>query len=438
MAAAWASLLFVIALWLQGRGLQDLGSGSGKALSSLGRLTGLVGSDLLLIQVLLMARLPWVERSFGQDALARKHRVVGFTSFSLVMVHIVFIAVGYAALDGHRGVLAEIWHLVVDYPGMLLATAGTTALVMVVVTSVRQARSRLRYEGWHLLHLYAYLGVGLALPHQLWTGTDFVGRPLASAFWWTAWALTALAVLACRLLLPAYRSGRHRLVVDRVVVESPGVVSVHLAGRQLSELPVRAGQFFVFRFLDGAGWTRGHPFSLSAAPDGSTLRITVRDLGDGSGRLSALRPGTRVLVEGPYGRLTADVRTRPRMLVLTAGIGITPGLALLHEEDPRDAVLVHRTSGPRDPLFATELAALAERGARILVIPGARNRDRMSWQPEHTGDLSDDEALLRLVPDLGQRDVYVCGPSGWADAAAAAAHAAGLPKTQVHLERFSW
>ena len=48
---------------------------------------------------------------------------------------------------------------------------------MVVVTSVRRARARLRYETWHLLHLYAYLGVGLALPHQLWTGQDFVGAP---------------------------------------------------------------------------------------------------------------------------------------------------------------------------------------------------------------------------------------------------------------------
>ena len=59
---------------------------------------------------------------------------------------------------------------------MLLALAGTVALVMVVVTSVREARRRLRYESWHLLHLYAYLGAGLALPHQLWTGADFTAN----------------------------------------------------------------------------------------------------------------------------------------------------------------------------------------------------------------------------------------------------------------------
>ena len=71
------------------------------------------------------------------------------------------------------GVLHEIWLLVTVYPGMLLATAGTAALIAVVVTSIRAARRRMRYESWHLIHLYAYLGVGLALPHQLWTGADF-------------------------------------------------------------------------------------------------------------------------------------------------------------------------------------------------------------------------------------------------------------------------
>jgi ferredoxin-NADP reductase len=64
----------------------------------------------------------------------------------------------------HANAVAGAWDLVTTYPGMLLAALGFGALVMVVVTSVRAARRRLRYESWHLLHLYAYLGVGLALP----------------------------------------------------------------------------------------------------------------------------------------------------------------------------------------------------------------------------------------------------------------------------------
>ena len=129
----------------------------------------------MLLQVLLMARIPFVEQAWGQDELARVHRLVGFTSFNLMVAHIVLTTVGYSA-GTDLGVIATFVDQVLHSPGMLLALAGTVALVMVVVTSVKKARARLRYESWHLLHLYAYLGAGLALPHQLWTGQDFNGE----------------------------------------------------------------------------------------------------------------------------------------------------------------------------------------------------------------------------------------------------------------------
>ncbi|HYY12477.1 MAG TPA: ferric reductase-like transmembrane domain-containing protein, partial [Kineosporiaceae bacterium] len=306
-ALTWASMLVVVALWVTGGGLRDLG-GLASGLTTLGRLTGLVASDLLLIQVLLMARIPLVERSYGQDELARRHRLAGFWSFDLMLAHVVLVTLGYAAQYGNNP-LSELWGMVVDYPGMLLATAGTLLLVLVVATSIRAARRRLRYESWHLLHLYAYLGVGLALPHQLWTGQEFLSSRVATLYWWSLWIAAAGAVLVWRLGVPLYRTLRHDLRVEAVVRENADVVSVVVRGRDLHRLPVAAGQFFTWRFLGGSGWTRGHPYSLSAAPDGDRLRITVKDLGDGSKALAALRPGTRVAVEGPYGRLHAGVRT---------------------------------------------------------------------------------------------------------------------------------
>src|SRR5206468_12806789 len=103
------------------------------------------------------------------------------------------------------GVVRETWNLVTTYPGMLLAVAALAAIIGVVVTSVRAARRRLRYESWHLLHLYAYLGVGLALPHQIWTGQDFVGDAAARAYWWTLYVAAAAAVLLFRVGLPLWR-----------------------------------------------------------------------------------------------------------------------------------------------------------------------------------------------------------------------------------------
>ena len=373
----WAALLLTTYWWVADGGVRDL-TGGATGLTSLGRLSGLAAAVLLLAQVALMARVPVLEHAFGQDRLARAHRLVGFTSFDLMLVHVGLITWGYAA--GELGsVPGTAWDLTVDYPGMLLAVAGTACLVLVAVTSARAARRRLRYEAWHLLHLYAYLGVGLALPHQLWTGAQFTSSPARTFFWWTVWAAVAAAVLVWRVGLPVARNLRHQLRVAAVVPEAPGIVSVYVTGRRLDRLPVEAGQFLIWRFLGRAGWTRANPYSLSAAPDGHRLRITVEAVGDGSAAPASLRPGTRVLVEGPYGRLSARTRTQRTVALIGAGVGMAPIRALAAGLDyaPGEVVLLHRY---RDrPLFENELAVLArERGLRVLPLPW-RRRDEGSW-----------------------------------------------------------
>ena len=436
----WLSMLIVVALWVSNGGVQGLFTGAAGLLKGTGQLTGLIASDLLLLQVLLMARIPWVERAYGQDELARKHRLVGFGSFTLMLAHIVLIVLGYAA-GSNSSVLGKLWEMIASYPGMLLATAGTMALTMVVVTSIRKARAKLKHESWHLLHLYAYLGVGFALPHQLWTGADFLASPAATVYWWSLWVAAAGAVLAFRVGLPVWRSLRHRLVVQRVVTEAPGVVSVHVTGRRLDKLPVRAGQFFVWRFLDGPGWTRGHPYSLSAAPDGRSLRITVKALGDDSSKLRRVKTGTKVLVEGPYGRLTGAARTRRRVTFVASGIGITPIRAMLEEFDysPGEATLIYRTSGTQDIVFRTELEELARRrGVTVHHLPGHRNADPGNWLPGGGVRRDPAGALLELVPEIARNDVYACGPQTWMDAVQEAAVRAGARPDRVHLERFEF
>ncbi len=435
-AGLWLSLLLVALWWVRGGGVQAL-AGWESGLTSLGRLSGLVASDLLLAQVLLIARIPVLERAFGQDTLLRHHRIVGFTSFNLMLTHIGLITWGYAAGD-LTATPGTFWNLTTTYPGMLLALAGSACLVMVAVTSVRAARRRLRYESWHLLHLYAYLGAGLALPHQLWSGQDFRASAASTVFWWTFWALAAGAVLVWRVAVPLVRSARHRLRVTSVIAEGNDVVSVYVTGRWLERLPVESGQFFTWRFLRRTGWTRGNPYSLSAAPDGRSLRISVKDLGDNSRTLRDLRPGTPVLVEGPYGRLSARARTRPRIALIGAGVGVTPLRALAEELDyaPGDAVLLQRFTDV--PLFEREFRVLAaERGLELVWLPGHR-RAPDSWLGAGAGHADDLTLLPTWVPDIDDRDVYVCGPEPWTDAVRRSARAASVPDERIHVEKFGW
>ncbi|WP_329000507.1 ferredoxin reductase family protein [Kribbella sp. NBC_00709] len=432
----WLSLLLVTYWWVADGGVQELG-GWATGLTSLGRLTGLLAAALLLAQVVLMARVPMLEAAYGQDRLARIHRLTGFTSFNLMLAHVVTITWGYAAGDLGK-TPATLWDLTVDYPGMLLAVAGTTCLCLSVLTSIKAARRRIRYESWHLLHLYAYLGVGLALPHQLWTGQEFLASTGRTVFWWTAWAVAAAAILIYRIGLPVLRNARHRLRVTAVVPEADRVVSVYVGGRHLDRLQTEAGQFFSWRFLGRPGWTRANPYSLSAAPDGRQLRITVQEAGDGSAALSGVRPGTRVLVEGPFGRLSARARTERRIALIGAGVGITPLRALAEGLDyaPGDAVLIQRYTDHQ--LFRTELQALHDRrGLSLLTLPGPR-RSPASWFGPGPGELDDLEALRYWIPDIADRDVYLCGPDAWTQLVRHTLDAAGLPAERLHLETFKW
>jgi predicted ferric reductase len=443
---ALGSVAVVIAMWAVDSGAQRLVDGQ-TSLDSLGLLTGLVSSDLLLIQVIMMARIPWVERAWGHDLLARRHGSIGFVSFWLMIAHVLAFALVRLS-GGSRSTLHVLWQVFVRDPWMVWASIGTVLLVVVVITSIRAARRRLRYESWHLLHLCAYVGVAFALPHQIIDGPDF-RSPLRQVYWWGLYAAAAGAIVVYRIAQPAWRSWFHRLRVAEVTPEAPGIVSVVVTGRDLGRLHTRSGQFFIWRFLDGPGWTRGHPYTISAAPADDRLRVTIRADGDGSGRAGTLRVGVRVLIEGPYGTMTAAVRGKPRLLLMAAGIGITPIRALLEDTPyaPGETTLIYRISQPGRAIFADEITEIAaERGVEVHWLVGPRRADG-SWQGPSVGGtgqrgevegVDDTVALRRLVPDLDQRDVFVCGPPAWTSAVRRAARANGVPREYLHIESFTW
>jgi predicted ferric reductase len=128
--------------------------------------------------------------------------------------------------------------------------------------------------------------------------------------------------LVFRLGIPLARSARHDLRVARVREEAAGVTTIEIEGRRLERLNARAGQFFTWRFLTRGRWWEAHPFSLSAAPDGRRLRITVKGLGDYTSGLRAIPAGTRVIAEGPFGAFTTAARRRPRVALIAGGVGI--------------------------------------------------------------------------------------------------------------------
>ncbi len=393
-----------------------------------GRLAGLVAAYLMLITVLLVARIPALDRAVGHDRLVAWHRRLGPWPLYLVTAHGVLITIGYAQA-AKTGVLSELWTLLMTYPGVLAGTVGFGLLVAAGVTSYRKARRKLSYETWWTVHLYTYLALALAFSHQIATGASFVGHPLAQLWWTTIWVGTAGVALAYRVFLPILRSAYHRLRVVSVHHEGPGVVSIVCKGHRLDRLPLHGGQFMQWRFLARGLWSQAHPYSVSALPHPPYLRVTIKDLGDHSAALARLRPGTPIAVEGPYGAFTRHARSRDAVLLAGAGVGVTPLRALLEDLPAHvDVTMLVRASSPADIILRDYFSELVEaRGGRLHELVGPR-----------TDVALDPRSLRRLVPDLDRRDVYVCGPDGFNDLIRRAARAAGVGRNRFHVEAFAF
>ena len=226
----------IVWLWYEGGNVTDVDDAA-ELVTSLARLTGFFAAYLALIEVLLLARIPWLDRLIGFDHLTVVHRWNGHATIALVVAHTLLSVWGYALLDD-VSLWAEVETLLGAgvYPGMITATVGTALLLIVGVTSVAVARRRLPYEWWHAIHLAAYAGIALAWFHQIPTGNELALDDIAANYWRALYVVTLAAVLVYRLGMPTVGALRFRLRVTEVVPESEDVVSIHLTGRRLDRL----------------------------------------------------------------------------------------------------------------------------------------------------------------------------------------------------------
>lgn len=426
VAARWALWTFVI-VNLAIVEILFLNAGTGKNdVLTVAKFFGLHAAVLMLFQLLLVARLPWLDRRIGMDRLTVWHRWVGFTLVWTILTHAVLVVLGYARLDDAS--MTKTFFALAGVPASLLGMGAAAIVVVIGAVSVRYVRQRLSYETWHGLHLLLYVALGLAFVHQLQETTTFSSSALAQIYWWALWLFAFGALVTSRIVMPVWRNAYHRFHVTAVVPESDTVVSVHVTGRHLDRLPARAGQFCIWRFPGHQHWWPANPFSLSAAPDGRTLRLTAKAVGSASAGLRHIPIGTRAYVEGPYGAFTSLHRARPGALLIAGGVGITPVRALLEEEPAGDVVVLYRVRSEHDAVLADEVRALvADRGGRLHLLTGRTGEGNRPFEPD---------SLRALVPDITERDVYVCGPPAMTSAVLGALRELEVPRRRVHAERF--
>lgn len=416
------------AIWLVGGGLGQLADPGGAWLV-LGQISGIVAALAALVGLVLVARPTWLERTEGLDRLWSGHRTAGITTTVAVVVHLVASSIGMAG-----GSIARTWSqylaMLSGSAWMVAASVSAVLFVVVATTSWRRVRRRMSYETWLGIHVVGYMAVLLGFAHQITLGTDFSANTPVGHWWWIAvFSVAAAIVLWSRLggLLGATLTGRATIARVTPVAPQTFAIEMRASGRRVRRAV--AGQFFLLRVLTGDLWWQAHPISLSARPRDGLLRFTIKANGDATARMASLRPGTRVVLEGPYGTFTVERAAGRPVLLIGGGVGTTVIRAVLADCSAQQTpVVVVRAKSPQHvPHLAEIRAMVTDRGGRLFVVDGPRSR-----YPHHRPFTAD--ALCAAVPDIGHRDVFVCGPPAMERELESALRAAGAAR--IHIERF--
>ena len=425
---AWVSTALAVALYLADGTVQQIRS-IPTALHALGIVAGLVATNSMLFMLLLAARVPVIDRVIGQVKAMEWHRQLGQITVLGVLAHaaLILTEVAWTSRDGLFSAISMLWE-----GDLLLASASVVLLMLIAITSVVAVRRRLRYEIWHVVHILSYLAVLLAIPHMLRLDPVFLPSRAQRIYWGSLLVSVGACLLWYRILSPLLRSWRHRLKLVNTVHLAPDLLHLEFSGRHLDKLETRGGQYFTWRLLTPQLWSQSRLFFLSAAPARNRLRITVRVTDEHTAELAAARPGTRVIFAGPYGAFTDASRTRNGLVLIGAGTDLAPIRSLLEvtTAHPADTVVILRASGPENLVLLDELRELCDdRGIALHLMTGPRHEDR--WVSIGYAD----HDLSTLAPNLGDSDVFVCGPDEFVDSVLAEARSLGVAPEQRHEER---
>lgn len=404
-------------------------------LSSANRLVALVATSILLIHLLLVARISWIENILGLDKSTSKHKKLGKPIVYLFAIHFL-ISITHYSLQAQTNLWTGFLELNFGYWEITLATLGFVLMLIVAYTSAVAFRKKFSYELWYFIHLASYIAVLIAIPHQFIFGTDLLAQPWLSAFYVALYLFVFGSVIWFRLLSPMIESWG--LKITKIEPERNKTTSIHINGAALNKIPYEAGQFFMVRILTPKLLLQAHPFSVSSSPGEQGLRFTIGARGDFTAQIPNLKPGTRVVLEGPYGIFSEKTRTKRKMLMIAAGIGVAPVRSLARSvvSEPGDVTILYRVNDSRDAALLSELRTISvAKGHNLHVLEG--ERIDKNWLPGKS-DKPEYARLLEMAPHALESDVYICGPAAWSQSVEKTLKTLNVSDEQIHAEEFAW
>ena len=392
---------------------------------------GCIAYTMMCAQLILAARIPAIERVFGLDRLIRFHGMAAGWALVLAAAHKLLMHGGaFRFRPLHTGDLSLLLFLLLGILAAVFLSGRAEGL------KKKWARTFWgRYDRELMLHRFMAAAVLLMFLHA--SGKPFMRTPLSG----TVLVLCFAAGMGCFLWHTWLRRGKS-FTVAKVIRENNSMTTLVMAPNRGS-FSYKPGQFGFLSVKDPALSGEAHPFSFSSSPGrDASVSMTIRALGDWTGKVKEIRPGSQARIDGPYGRFSPLLYPEEEPVVLIAGgVGITPMLSIVryYEKKNRNkpVLLLWCARDRRDLIARADWERCREEMQHFAFCP-VLSRDEGG--PGYHGRISRDileKALGESGISAGAARFYFCGPAPLEQAVRAILKDLGVPRSRIVSEQFS-
>lgn len=391
---------------------------------TLGKITALIGLSSFALTLLLSARFIWLDKLFdGLPKVINIHRYLGVISFTLIILHPLFLAARLLPVDSQLAFgMFSSWSEVAFVFGYISLLLFMTLVIMTFFW-------RLRYERLKSLHSLLALPLMLGAIHALLIDSDVKRTPFLGIYYIILISVSVLAYLI-RLFLIDHGIKAQRFSIIKTEQANPNIIQLTLKPEQ-KIINARAGQFVFVSFPDLKKGEE-HPFSVAEIKADHSLVIITKVLGDYTNKMTTLKTGALAMLDGPYGSFGANANNNCHQVWLAGGIGITPfiGLAKSFAAD-------NKAQGQVDLFYIVntenDLAGLET----LKQVAANCPRFKLTTYVSTTEGRFDMGKLKYFVNEgLEACHFYICGPTGMINYFVDSLKKSKIPKNHINIEAF--
>lgn len=392
----------------------------------LGQLSGLIGMTLFSLTFLLAARLKFIEDLFeGLDKVYVVHRVVGGSALVLIMMHPIFLVLKFIPSNVS---LAATYLL----PGTLMSiNFGIFALLVMILLIYLTLYSKMKYNTWKFSHKFLSLVFIFAVLHIFLVKGDASQDSIFTGYYIYATIVSLIGGISMLYIVfvNTMKLRETRYKIDSVDRSKDGVYAITMSPEQ-NPIKYKAGQFVFLRVYNEGIPKEQHPFSIASKTNSPQLKVVIKNLGDYTSQLINLKSGSKVTIEGPYGRFNKS--SVSDQIWVAGGIGITPFLGMaadLNEKIGYDIDLYYSVKSSDEFISLDYLKSVEKMtNGKFRVIP---------WVSNEIGFLGI-KGVLEKSKNVKNKEFYLCGPAALKDSILKGALALGVSKNRIYSEEFNF